>query len=136
MRLSAALYSTYATVLSVNGDIDGDSYGAVLVEAEQLLARNTRLLVVDLTDCAYMSSAGVVVMTTLYKRMRDLTRSEASASWATKNVLERAGELGPPRALGIANPNPAVLRVLEMAGIPSFIPVFATAQDAISVMNS
>jgi anti-anti-sigma regulatory factor len=131
MRLAAAPHSKEVVVLEIEGSVDGDSYGQLLVEAQGHVARNVRVLAFDLSHCTYMSSAGIVVLTTLYKQMRELNRSEASASWATKNVLERAGELGPQREIVLVNPTPAVRQVLDMAGIPSYIPVYASVQDAI-----
>jgi anti-anti-sigma regulatory factor len=136
MNLTAQTQSKHATILHIEGSVDGETYGHLLVEAQQLLTRGVRTLVLELTHCDYMSSAGLMVLTTIFKQMRDLTRSESSASWTTKNTLERAGELGPARQLVLVNPNPSVERVLSLAGMQSFLPIYPNIAQAINDINS
>jgi anti-anti-sigma factor len=132
MKLSTETPSRHVGIVHVQGDVDGETYGQLLVEAEQQLARGTRVLLLNLTDCAYMSSAGVMALTSIFKQLRERARSEDAASWATKNTLERAGELGPPRQLALVNPCPSVARVLELAGLSAFIPVYRDLSDALT----
>jgi len=120
------------TILRVEGDVDGDSYGQLLVEAQQLVAGGTRRLVIDLSECAYMSSAGLMAFTAIFKQMRDMNRNRADASWATQNILDRAGELGAERDMALVNPSPPVQRVLDMAGIPAFISIYPTVDQALA----
>lgn len=132
MMLTTFPQTKYATTLCVRGALDGETYGQFVVEAQHLLAHNTRLLIVELSECEYMSSAGLLALTSLFKQMRELTRNETSATWATKNVLERAGELGPPHKLVIVNPRPAVERVLELAAMTAYIPMYPDVASALN----
>lgn len=132
MKLTVQTPAHGVTVLHVQGDVDGETYGQLLVEAQQLLAGGTRRLVIDLTECTYMSSAGLMAFTTLFKQMRDMNRNQADASWATKNVLDRAGELGAERELVLVNPAPSVRRVLDMAGVPAYISIYPDVEQAIA----
>lgn len=132
MNLDVETPARGVTLLRVQGDVDGDSYGQLLVEAQQLIAGGARRLVIDLTECAYMSSAGVMAFTTIFKQMREMNRNRAGASWATQNVLDRAGEWGAERDLVLVNPSPAVRRVLDMAGIPAFVSIYATVDQALA----
>ncbi len=132
MKLKTETPSRHISILRVQGDVDGETYGQLLVEAEQLLARGTRVLLLDLTDCAYMSSAGLMALTSIFKQLRERARSEESASWATKNTLARAGELGTPRQFALVNPCPSVERVLELAAMTSYIPIYRAVSDALA----
>ena len=119
------------TILRVQGDVDGETYGALLVQAQQLVSGGTRRLIVDLTRCDYMSSAGLMTFTAIYKQMRDLNRNQANASWATRNVLDRAGELGAERELVLAGPTLEVQRVLDMAGLTAYISIYPGVAQAL-----
>ena len=132
MKLTVQAHPKHAVVLQVDGSLDGATYGHLLMEAQQLLAEGTRLLVLDFARCDYMSSAGLMALTSIFKQMRELSRNEAEASWATKNVLERAGELGPARQLVIVSPCPPVERVLTLAGVQSYIPIHQDVAQALA----
>lgn len=132
MNLTSEARPGHTMILHVEGDLDGATYGELLVETQQLLAYGVRYLVLDLTQCAYMSSAGLIVLTSIFKQMRDLTRNETGASWATKNALDRAGELGPARQLVLVNPSPPVERVITLAGMQSYIPIYASTELALA----
>lgn len=132
MKLTAEEAARDVTVLRVQGDVDGETYGALMIQAQQLVAGGTRRLVIDLTLCDYMSSAGLMVFTTIFKQMRDMNRNQADASWATKNVLDRAGEWGAERELVLVGPSPDVQRVLNMAGIPAYISIYPGVKQALT----
>lgn len=132
MNLTSQALDKHTTIVYVHGSLDGATYGELLVEAQQILAQGVRLMILELTDCDYMSSAGLMVLTGIFKQMRDLTRSESAASWATRNVLERAGELGAPRRLALVNPRPDVERVITLAGMQSYVPIYRTVAEAMA----
>lgn len=132
MTLTVNQNDNRVSVVRIQGSLDGATYGELLVEAQKLLAEGTRLLVLDFAACDYMSSAGLMVLTAIFKQMRDLTRNETGASWATKNAMERAGELGPARQLVIVNPCPPVERVLTLAGVQSYIPIYQDIAQALA----
>ncbi len=136
MNLTAHVPAKHTTVVSVVGSLDGATYGELLVELQQRLAEGARYLVLDLSYCDYMSSAGLMTLTTVFKQMRDLSRNEADASWATKNMLERAGELGPARQLVLVNPSPDIERVLTLAGIEAYIPIYLNIELALAASRA
>lgn len=135
MILTAQAHGKHAAVLYLQGDVDGETYGRLLVEAQQLVTRGARILLLELSQCEYMSSAGLVALTSIFKQMRDLSRSENSASWETKNTLERAGESGPPRQLALVNPRLAVQRTLTLSGMQAFLPIYPDIATAMASMS-
>lgn len=126
----------FAAVLHVQGSVDGDTYGELLMEAQQLLIKGSRRLILDLQDCEYMSSAGIMALTSTLKKMREMQLAETGASWATKNVLDRAGALGPARELILTQPRAAVDRVLEMAGVNAYLRIFPDVSSALTALHS
>ena len=135
MNLTSEELPRQIAILHVRGSFDGATYGQVLVEGEHLIARGARVLILDLGECDYMSSAGLMVLTSLWKRLRDLQLAENDASWETKNVLERAGALGPRRQLMLAGPCPPVLRVLNMAGMTAFLEIYQDVPAALTALT-
>ena len=131
MNLTARAYNKHATILHVQGNVDGETYGHLLVEAQQLVARGTRCLLLELSDCEYMSSAGLMALTSIFKQMRDLTRSEAALEWNAQNTMDRAGELGPARQLVLVAPCDDVQRVLNLAGMQSYLKIYPDLSQAL-----
>jgi len=136
MNLTSAELPRHIAVLSVQGSFDGATYGQILVEGEQLVTRGARVLILDLTECEYMSSAGLMTLTLLWKRMRALQRAENDAAWETQNVLARAGVLGYRRQLILAGARPDVLRVLNLAGMPAYIEMYPDVPTALVALES
>ncbi len=136
MNLVVSSQNAQVTVLYVQGSVDGESYGQLFVEGSGLVTRGTRCLILELTECDYMSSAGLVALNSIFKQMRDLTRSETNASWATRNMLERAGELGPARQLVLVNPRSVVERVLSMAGFSSYVEIYPNLAQALAAYRA
>jgi stage II sporulation protein AA (anti-sigma F factor antagonist) len=96
------------TVMSVSGRLDSVTSGALDTEVKNRIAAGQTRLVLDLSALDYISSAGLRV------------------------VLSAARPLRDKGAVGLAAPRPMVRQVLEIAGVTSLIKVYGSAADALA----
>lgn len=80
-------------LLSLAGDFDHDSVASYAEEAEEALGKDGSRLLLQLTDCSYIDSGGVsCILSSLHRVRRE--------GW-----------------LGVIDPNPDVLRLLQIVGL-------------------
>ena len=99
-----------AAIVSVNGEIDGavkDEFSTALDEAQSL----NMPLIVDLERCSFIDSTGIGLLIRTSRRAAE-----------GKFALVACG--------------PQVHRVLDLVGIPSFVPTYDTRVEALSVFPS
>lgn len=58
------------TVLHVDGNIDSSSYAAFLAQAQEIIDRGARHIVVDLSHVPYVSSAGLRALHDIFNQLR------------------------------------------------------------------
>jgi anti-anti-sigma factor len=80
-------------LLSLAGDFDHDSVTSYAEEAEEALGKGGSRLLLQLTDCPYIDSGGVGCILSSLHRVRH-------EGW-----------------LGVIDPNPDVLRLLQIVGL-------------------
>jgi len=95
------------TIAQLSGRLDAGSAPSVDAELGALVTEGARQMVVDLSDVAYVSSAGLRALLTAAKKMQQTDGR-----------------------LVLAAASPQVHAVLEMAGFAAIIPVFDTVSQA------
>jgi serine/threonine-protein kinase RsbW len=121
-------------VIHVQGSVDGSNFGELIQQAQSLYAAGKRRLVVDLAECDYMSSAGLVALHSIVKLLSGERLPDTEQGWAVLRALDGARE-GTQRNLAIVNPSPRVERVLTMAGMQAFIPIYRDLSSAIAALE-
>lgn len=118
-------------VLHVDGDVDGTNYRQLISRAEAAYEAGARRLVIDLSQCYYVSSAGLVALHSIASLMRGETVSEQDSGWSTFRAIDREREGATQPNLRLAGLQPKVNRVLEMAGFKRFLAVYPDVPSAI-----
>ncbi len=114
--------------LSVNGELTGDSADVLKRRAEELVAAGTRNLVIDLAESPYLSMAGIRAIDYVFSLLTaDLSRESCKAM--LDGIL--AGTFKSPR-LKLANPSPAALEGLRMAGVDMYLEIHHSLKDAVA----
>nr|QEO73919.1 hypothetical protein [uncultured bacterium] len=98
-----------ATIVHIEGEIDIASEPAFVEAVERGLDTSTELVVVNLTDVAFMGSSGL--RTLLQARLQAVDRG---------------------RILRIAAGNADIQRVLDISGLNNVLPVFTTVEHALA----
>jgi len=101
-----------ANIVSIDGDIDALSSGAVTEYIDECINQGEINLIVDLSQVNFMSSAGLRVILGAVKKCRSNTGD-----------------------LFIAAPQPDVARVLKMSGFESILNCFESIDLAVSQFN-
>ena len=97
-----------AAVVTVAGEVDAHTAGAVRTAVEAAIGPQARV-VVDLTDVSFLDSTGLGVFVT-----------------ALKHLHEQQG------SLDLVITSPRVLKVFELTGLDVVIPIHAALEDALS----
>lgn len=124
-----------AAVIHVKGNVDGSNYGLLIVEAQGLYQQGIRQLVLDLKECEYMSSAGLVALNSIVKLLRGERLPQTDGGWAVLHALDAARESGTQHLLALVSPTPRVSRVLDLAGMLTFLPTFPDVPSAVAALN-
>lgn len=122
-------------VLHVKGNVDGSNYDRVVGQAQALYNDGVRQIVVDLSQCDYMSSAGLVALNSMVKLLKGERFPHTDAGWAVLHTLDSARESGPQHLLALVSPTPRVSRVLDMAGMLNFLPSYPDVPRALAALG-
>lgn len=121
------------TVLKIRGDVDGSNYKELIAKGKELYAQGMRHMIVDLSECQYMSSSGLIALHTILSILRGES-DENMGPWDSVRAIEQDQQRGAQTFLMLLNPAPRVVRVLELTGVKKFLPIYATLESALAAM--
>jgi len=84
-------YSDIATVLTVAGDIDMMTAPQMQGRVDAVLSRRPSALVIDLSDVAFLGSAGIGVLVQVHNDDRDMSFAVVARGPATSRPLHLLG---------------------------------------------
>ena len=119
------------TVLSVSGQLDGQSYQQLIARAREEYDGGARDMLLDLGGLTYISSAGLVSLHTLALLLRGESIPDPEQGWSTLKSMDRTRDGGLQKHLKLLNPRPEVTSVLDMVGFSQFFEVFTDKSRAI-----
>lgn len=96
------------TLVVVNGRVDSLNAGELGLSLSSAIDDGSTQIVLDLSQVAYMSSAGLRELVSAFKKVRRISGD-----------------------LRLAQPSPRVQEVLEMAGLDTIFQIFPTQLDAV-----
>lgn len=118
------------TVLHVDGKIDSASYEAFQAKADELIQGGARHILVDLSNVAYVSSAGLRALHNIFNQLRALhPDSNLSDEEVRKGIS--AGTYKSPH-LKLLNPSKETKMTLQMSGFDMYIEVYTDLKKAIA----
>lgn len=111
LRISQMQGSVPVTVMHVSGDIDASSHQALDDKADELINGGARQILLDLSQNAYMSSAG---LRSMHKILTSLNNSGDDAA-----------------GLKLLNPSDKVKSLMKTMGFDQHLPVFGDLNEAL-----
>jgi anti-anti-sigma regulatory factor len=120
------------TIIRVKGNLDGSNYQSLIAQAKELYAGGARDMLIDLSGCDYVSSAGLVALHSVVKMLRGDAPMDPNAGWDALHDIDREEGKAQSLHLRLLNPQPRVDHVLEIAGMKSFLPIYTDLQTAIA----
>jgi anti-sigma B factor antagonist len=122
------------SVLHIKGDLDASSYLQLVDTAQKLYNEGARDLLIDLSDLAYISSAGLASLHIVTKMFRG-EETDPEDGWGTYRQFDRARDSGFQKNVKLLNPTPDVAQVLETVGFKQFFEIFTDLDEAVQSFN-
>jgi anti-anti-sigma regulatory factor len=122
------------SVLHIKGDLDASSYLALVDTAQKLYNAGVRDLLLDLTDLAFISSAGLASLHIVTKMFRG-EWTDPEDGWGTYKEIDRERESGFQKNVKLLNPSPDVDQVLDTVGFKQFFEVYSVLDEAVRSFN-
>ncbi len=116
------------TVIQVKGNVDASTYEAFQVAGENAFNSGARYVLLDLTEVAYISSAGFRAISQIFKLLRG--QLPVTAQTQMSQGL-RDGSYKSPN-LKLLGPNSRVLEALKLAGFDTFLEIYTNLDEAIT----
>ena len=119
------------SVVHLKGELDSSSYLELVNTAQKLYSAGVRSLLLDLTDLAYISSAGLASLHIVTKMFRD-EKADPEDVWETFKKIDRDRERGIQNPVKLLNPSYEVDNVLDMLGFKQFFEIYTDLEEAIA----
>jgi DNA-binding NarL/FixJ family response regulator len=119
----ATLAHGRAAILRPSGPLDCSSYQVLIAQAWAVHTTNTHHLIVDLTDVARVSTAGVVGLYAIARLAQGAPPPDLEAGWAAVRALVEDRPI--ERRLAVTNLRPPVCQVLKGAPFSDFLAIYA-----------
>ena len=123
-----------AAVIYVSGNLDGSNYQELIQQGQTLYADGARFLVIELSQCNYMSSSGLVALTALAKLLHGDALPSMENGWAALKGMESTHVQSDKPQILLVNPTPRVDRVLDLAGLKALLPIYSDVSGALAAL--
>jgi anti-anti-sigma regulatory factor len=120
------------TILRLQGDLDGSNYLDLVAAAKTAQQNGAKYLLLDLTGVPYMSSAGLVALHSAVQLLRGEQPPDPEAGWSTLKSVALDKSAGAQPLVKLLNPQPRVMRTLEMSGMNVFFDIFTDEAAALA----
>jgi len=112
--------------------VDASNYQDLIAQARQAWAAGSCNLVLDLSEVPYMSSSGLVALQSIAALLRAEELSDREPGGEGLPAARCRQEPRPQLHLKLLNPQPQVVRVLEMTGFHRYLDVFTDLGAALA----
>ena len=119
------------TVVSLDGQLDGQNYQDVIDKARALYEAGTRDILMDLGELTYISSAGLVSLHSIALMLRGEAPPDPEQGWAALRSMGGSRQAGLQEHIKLLNPRPEVSSVLDMVGFTTFFEIFTDRATAV-----
>lgn len=118
-------------VVKIAGDLDASSYLELVNATQKLYDGGAKKLLLDLTDLAFISSAGLAslhIITRIFKE----EKSGPETGWGAYKSADQEKEKAMQGHVKLYNPSPDVDTVLDTVGFKQFFEVFSNYEEAVN----
>jgi anti-anti-sigma factor len=116
------------TVFHIKGEIDAHTFEQLQKLAQESFQGGLRDLILDLSEVSYVSSAGLRAINNIFNLLRANAPGEDNAS-LSKGLRDGTYK---SHHLKLLNPQPAVFKVLDIAGVDMYLEVHQNLNDALA----
>jgi len=117
-------------VIHLKGDLDASSYLELVKAAQELYDAGAQDLLLDMTDLAFISSAGLASLHIVTKMFRG-EKTASEDGWGAFKAIDRDRDSGMQRHVKLLNPSSDVDNVLDTVGFKQFFEVYSDLNEAV-----
>ena len=129
--LSQANGKVPVSVIRIKGDLDASSYLDLVNTAQNLYNEGMRYLLLDLTDLAFISSAGLASLHIITRMFRG-EKADSENGWGIYRGIERERQNSLQPYVKLFNPSAEVDKVLDTVGFKQFFEVHTDLNGAVA----
>ena len=119
------------TVLSLNGQVDGQNFQLVIDKAKELYDSGARDFLIDMRGLTYISSAGLVALHSIALLVRGEKLPDNGNGLSAYRSLGRSQETGKQQHVKLLSPLPEVRSVFEIVGFDRAFEIFTNLDEAV-----
>ena len=127
--------SPAVSLLNVAGRVDGSNYSLLIEKARELLVGGSGYLLLSLSGCEYLSSAGLFALHNIALIAHKLEPLDQEDGWgAMRNMANEKRHF--KERFKITNVPENVMYTLEIAGLSALYAIYPEQQDALAAFYS
>ena len=119
-------------ILAIRGDLDASNYRQVIAKAEEAYTAGARNLLVDMSEVPFMASSGMVALHSMVLLFQGERPSDLEHGWEAFHAIGRDQDKGVQKLVKLLNPQPRVMRTLEVTGLKAFFEIYNEREAAIA----
>jgi anti-anti-sigma regulatory factor len=119
------------TILRLNGALDSSNYELVIAKAREMYEDGTRYLLLDLGKVPFMGSSGLIALHSVALLMNGQRTPNPEYGWQAFHDVDHDRDVDLRQHLRLLNPQPKIVRTLEMTGMAQFFDIYTDQQSAV-----
>lgn len=132
ISVSQATGRVPVTVIKLDGQLDGQNFQELISKAQELHGAGARDFLLDLSDLAYISSAGLVALHSVALMARGEELPDLEGGWSVYRSMGRTNEAGLQKHVKLLNPRSEIMSVLDMVGFSSVFEIYTDREEAVN----
>lgn len=121
-------------LLNVVGRLDGSNYTQLVAEARELLSSGVERIILDLSGCSYLSSAGLFALHNIALMAHNIDPLDQEDGWSALRSMANDKRLLMDR-FKIINVPDKIMHTLEISGLSPLYDTYPDMQGALAAFN-
>jgi anti-anti-sigma factor len=118
------------TIMHVGGNIDAHSYEEFESKADELIDKGAKYVLIDLTECPFVSSAGLRALHHIFNKLREKDTVHPVSEEEVRRGIN-AGTYRSPH-LKLLNISKETRTAIELSGFDMFIDIYNDKEEAVA----
>ena len=132
ISVSQAQGKVPVSVIKLDGQLDGQNFQELISKAQELFRAGERDFLLDLSDLAYISSAGLVALHSVALLTRGEELPDMEGGWSAYRSMGRSSEAGIQKHVKLLNPRSEIMGVFDMVGFSHVFEIFTDREEALN----
>jgi len=136
MEITSEILSntTQVAILNVVGRLDGSNYTQLVAQARALLDAGAERIILDLSGCSYLSSAGMFALHNIALMAHNIDPLDQEDGWGALSSMANDKRLLKDR-FKIVNVPDRIMHSLEISGLSPLYDTYPNMQGALAAFN-